>query len=114
MKKHLFFSTVFLLVGLTACREEANQEFLAQDSPTDIPLNREALADIDAALVNTNPGFENDLADWSVYEAPSIKDDAIVRIEETGQVAAGSKHLFMRLPASATDNQSQYIHIGQT
>ncbi len=66
-------------------------------------------------LKNTNPGFENGLADWTTYKGSGIGTTAI--IETRNAVAGftvGAKHLFMRLPAEATNNQTQYITVGQS
>ena len=66
-------------------------------------------------LKNTNPGFETGLTGWTTYKGPGIGATAI--IEARNAVAGftvGAKHLFMRLPSNATDNQTQYITVGQS
>ncbi|QLE02459.1 hypothetical protein HX109_13160 [Galbibacter sp. BG1] len=73
-----------------------------------------AYAEAPEVLLNTNPGFEEGLTGWSTYKAPSIANDAIIRVDNNGNAKFGNKHLFMRLPASATINGSEYINLGQT
>jgi hypothetical protein len=102
-------------VVIASCEPEA--ELL----PTNASPNESGLLQTDNAtladgpiLLNANPGFESGLNQWSIYQAPSIANQAIVRVDENGQAKFGSKHLFMRLPASATNNQTEYITVGQT
>ena len=65
-------------------------------------------------LKNEDPGFEHHGLDkWDVFEPNSIAQKAIVRVDENGKSRFHDKHLFMRLPAIATDNQKQYISVGQ-
>lgn len=111
MKKSNLFSNVWLWLCLVlvtaACEDEVSQ---------DLPVNgnKAAIANqSNRRLMNFNPGFERGLEGWSVYENPRIANDAIVRVEANSQARFGDRHLFMRLPASAKLNQSEYIHVGQ-
>jgi hypothetical protein len=63
-------------------------------------------------ILNRNPGFEYGIYGWETYIEASISTDAIIR-EEKNCVLNGKGSLFLRLPSNATDNQKQFISIGQ-
>ena len=63
-------------------------------------------------LVNQNADFEKGLNGWIVYKGPGIQKSGIVELKNSSG-AFKSKHVYMRLPANATDNQTQYVKLGQ-
>lgn len=62
--------------------------------------------------VNKNSDFDTGLNNWQIYKGPGIEDSAKVEIREPSE-DFNSKHLFLRLPSSSTDNPTQYVKIGQ-
>ena len=63
-------------------------------------------------IVNLNSDFEKGLKDWVSYKGPGIQKSAVIELRKA-DVEFKSKHVFMRLPSNATDNQTQYVKLGQ-
>lgn len=63
-------------------------------------------------VINQNSNFEKGLENWICYFGPGIKQTARIEVKQNSDEFK-SKHVFMRLPANATDNQTQYVKLGQ-
>ncbi len=64
-------------------------------------------------LINTNPGFEEGLDNWDTYIAPAIQGSAIIQVRNKTKFTEGNRHLLLKLPKTAVNNQEHYIHVGQ-
>jgi hypothetical protein len=62
-------------------------------------------------FINPNHDFEQGLDTWSIYEGPSLESFAIIEARAANRDFE-SRHVFLRLPKEARDNQTQYIKIG--
>ncbi|MEM9562069.1 MAG: hypothetical protein AAGA93_05600 [Actinomycetota bacterium] len=67
----------------------------------------------DKRLLNDDPGFERGLQAWETYIAPSLRGQAVIETITGPDVRFGDRSLRMRLPASAQDNQRDWIRVGQ-
>ncbi|MGL5819894.1 MAG: carbohydrate binding domain-containing protein [Phycicoccus sp.] len=63
--------------------------------------------------LTANSGFEKGSSDWTIYEASSIKAQAVVA-PVTGTAYAGKGSMRLLLPKQAQNNQRDYISIGQS
>lgn len=97
-----------IALAAVGCEKDDADALAVDDDATDLEARGPR-----GTLMNVNPGFEGGLRGWQVYEAPSIAGPAIIQVLDNGQSRFHDKQLFMRLPKAATNNQSQYINIGQ-
>ncbi|GAL73404.1 hypothetical protein [Jejuia pallidilutea] len=113
MKTKILFLVWLLLFSFSCDNDDISNEQLEEQDDEVIDNDEDDDDNNESPIQNLNIGFEEGLLHWKTYKAPSIANDAIIRVDENGNAKSGKKHLFLRLPASAKINTADYVHIGQ-